>query len=321
MGVVTDFVNQTKSLVMDAVASNFSLVATSIRPLFIAAFLLYCVIIAWTILYSNKEMIAGEVLKNIMIFGLIGAFVWCAPYYQQWVVPFVMDSGSEISMKLTGNASAATGIDAMWTQLATTMDAFKKGSIDSLGWDIGPLVTSYMIYTIGYAGGAILVTYTTIFLCIATFMTGILLSVGSVFICFAGFPATRNMFTTWCGHCLNYILLNVFYSISLSFIVNLITKYTQLNTDKLNLMDAVTLLMVVVICVAMVEQVAVLCSSLTGGVGINGLVPGASSLSRAAGLSKAAANMRDKATGAVGNGAKKAGSALINKFKNNIKGG
>lgn len=321
MGIVTDFVNQTKSLVMDAVANNFSLIATSIRPVFLAAFLLYCCIIAWGIIYSNREIIVGEVVKNIIIFTLIGAFVWTAPYYQQWVVPFVMDSGSEISMKLTGNANAASGMDAMWGQLATTMEAFRSQAADSLGWDIGPLILVYLIYGIGYAGGAILVTYTTIFLCIATFMTGILLSIGSVFICFAGFPATREMFTKWCGHCLNYILLNVFYSISLSFVMNLIEKYTQLNPDSINFMDAITLLLVVIICVAMVEQVAVLCSSLTGGVGINGLVPGANSLARAAGLSKAAASMRDKAPGAINGAVRKGSSAIMNKLKNNVKGG
>ena len=41
MGVVSDFVLQTKTLVMDAVASNFSIVAITIRPIFAAAFLLY----------------------------------------------------------------------------------------------------------------------------------------------------------------------------------------------------------------------------------------------------------------------------------------
>lgn len=321
MGVVTDFVNQTKSLVMDAVASNFSLVATSVRPLFIAAFLLYCVVIAWNILYANKEMIAGEVVKNIMVFGLIGAFVWTTPYYQQWVVPFVMDSGNEIAMKLNGNVGAASGMDAMWTQLVTTMDTFKKGAIDAIGWDIGPLVGVYLIYIIGYIGGAILITYTTIFLCISTFMTGILLSVGSIFICFAGFPATRSMFTTWCGHCLNYIMLNVFYAVSLSFVVKLMSKYSQLDPINVSFTDVVTLLIVVIICIGMVEQVAVLCSSLTGGVGINGLVPNTGSLARAAGLSKAAAGMRDKTPAAIGGAAKRAGAALANKFKNNVKGG
>ncbi|MBA0219792.1 type IV secretion system protein [Pectobacterium brasiliense] len=321
MGIVSDFVAQTKSLVMDAVASNFSLIATSIRPVFIAAFLLYCVVIAWMILYSNREIIIGEVIKNIIVFSLIGAFVWSAPYYQQWVVPFIMDSGSEISMIVTGNASAASGIDAMWERLITTMETFQRNATDSLGWDIGPLVSVYLIYIIGYAGGAILVTYTTIFLCISTFMTGILLSIGSVFICFSGFSATRGMFTTWCGHCLNYILLNVFYAITLSFVAVLIEKYTQLDPESISIMDSLTLLLVVVICVAMVEQVAVLCSSLTGGVGINGLVPGANSLARATGLSKAAASMRDKVSGGVAGGFKKGGMALLSKFKNNVKGG
>lgn len=321
MRLASDFVNQTKLLVMDAVANNFSVIAVSIRPVFAAGFLLYCCVIAWMIIYSNREIIVNEVIKNIFVFTLIGAFIWTAPYYQQWVVPFVMDSGSEISAKLMGGGNAALSVDETWTKLATSMEDFKTRSIDTLGWDIGPLFATYLIYGIGYAGGAILVAYTTFFLCVATFMTGILLSVGSVFICFAGFPATREMFSKWCGNCLNYILLNVFYSISFTFVLGLIGKYTALDPSSVNFMDAVTLLLVVVICVGMVEQVAVLCSSLTGGVGINGLVPGVGSLARAAGLSKAAASMRDKTPGAAGGAIKRGGAALLNKFRNNVKGG
>lgn len=320
MGVVSDFVLQTKELVMDAVANNFSIIATSIRPLFAAAFLLYCCVIAWQIIYNNKEIIVNEVIKNVIVFTLIGAFVWSAPYYQQWVVPFVMDSGTEIAIKLTGT-NAATGMDAMWDQLVASLETFKSDGIDALGWDFGPIITIYAIYWIGYLGGAILIIYTSIFLCIATFMTGILLSIGSIFICFAGFPSTREMFTKWCGNCLNYILLNIFYAISLSFVVKLIDKYTQLNTNEITFSSVTTLLIVVIICIAMVEQVAVLCSALTGGVGINGLVPGGGSLARAAGLSKAAASMRDKAPGAAKAGLQKGAAALANKFKNNVRGG
>ncbi|EAP9626452.1 type IV secretion system protein [Salmonella enterica] len=320
MGIVSDFVTQTKALVMDAVAANFSIIATTIRPLFAAAFLLYCCVIAWQIMYNNREIIVNEVIKNLIVFSLIGAFVWTAPYYQQWVVPFVMDSGSEISTKLTG-VDAATSMDAMWDKLVTSMDTFETNATDTLGWDIGPLFKVYAIYGIGYVGGAILITYTSIFLCIATFMTGILLSIGSVFICFAGFPATREMFTKWCGHCLNYILLNVFYSISLSFVVTMIDKYSKLDPANISFASITTLLIVIIICIGMVEQVAVLCSSLTGGVGINGLVPGGSSLARAAGLSKAAAAMRDKTPGAAKAAVQKGAAAIANKFKNNVKGG
>lgn len=321
MGIASDFVTQTKDLVMSAVANNFTAIAGSIRPVVFAAFLLYCVVIAWMIIYSNREIIVNEVIKNVIVFSLIGAFVWSAGYYQQWVVPFVMNSGSEIAEKVSGGGSVASGVDATWEQLATTMENFKQSAIDSLGWDIGPLFSAYCIYIIGYAGGAILLTYTTIFLCVSTFMTGILLSVGSIFICFAGFPVTRSMFTSWCGHCLNYILLNVFYSIAFTFVLELIKKYTELDPISISFMDVVSLLLAVIICVAMVEMIAVLCSSLTGGVGINGLVPGVGSLAKAAGLSKAASSMRDKAAGKVGGAIKQGGSALMNKFKNNVKGG
>ncbi|TNV16105.1 type IV secretion system protein [Buttiauxella sp. B2] len=321
MGIASDFVSQTKALVTSAVANNFTVVAETIRPLYVAAFLFYCVLIAWMIIYSNREIIVNEVIKNIIVFSLIGAFVWSAGYYQQWVVPFVMDSGSEIAAKVSGNGNVAAGVDATWEQLATTMENFKQSAIDSLGWDIGPLLSAYFIYIIGYAGGAILITYTTIFLCVSTFMTGILLSVGSIFICFAGFPATRSMFTSWCGHCLNYILLNVFYSISFTYVLELIKKYTELDPISISFMDAASLLLAVIICVAMVEMIAVLCSSLTGGIGINGLVPGVGSLAKAAGLSKAAAAMRDKAPGAIGGAMKRGGAALANKFRNNVKGG
>ncbi|EGH9360837.1 type IV secretion system protein [Salmonella enterica] len=317
MGIASDFLNQTKDLVMSAVANNFTIVANSIKPLMIASFLLYCVFIAWMILYNNREVIVGEVLKNLIVFSLIGAFVWNAGYYQQWIVPFVMDSGQEIAAKISGTGNVATNVDDTFQRLSESMENFKQSSVESLGWDPGPIILVYIIYLIGYIGGSLLLLYTTIYLCVSTFMTGILLSVGAIFICFSGFAVTRSMFTSWCGHCLNYILLNVFYAIAFTFVLTLIQKYTAVDPLTLSFWDVVQLLLAVVICLSMVEMISVLCSSLTGGVGINGLVPGVGSLAKMTGIPKALGSLGKKLGGAMKNG----GAALMNAFKNNIKGG
>lgn len=95
-----------------------------------------------------------------------------------------------------------------------------------------------------------------------------------IYMLFFFFPTTRSMFTSWCGSCLNYILLNVFYTISFGFVVTLIEK-NMVKDGNVTIMMVVTLLLVILISVFLIEQIGTLCSTLTGGVGINGLTSAA----------------------------------------------
>lgn len=278
MNLTTTIMSNIDTLLNQGVASNAAKIAQVISPVFIAAIGLYVAIKIFQISFSpNSDVIMKEVIVTIVQLSAVSAFTYSAPYYSQYVIPFVMHSGQDLSNAITGNSDAANSIDSTWKMIATTMDAYWKTvrqSTDLL--DIGSWVSAYAIYIIGYAGGFILMLYSTMFLCVAQFAVGILLSAGIIFICFSVFQSTRSMFSAWCGCCLNYIILNLFFTISLSFVTSFIGSITsKLTPDELGLFTVLTILAVVLICVFLIEQIGTMCSTLTGGVGINGLTAAA----------------------------------------------
>lgn len=322
--IVSELLTGVKNVVASTISGNISAIAGVISPLFFAAIGVYVCYKAYEIIYSQRDVFMQEISKVIMSFALVGVFTYSGDYYTRYVVVFVLESGADLANAITGNPDVASSVDGLWSELVINLDLFWANSVEELSFsDIGAWFKTGMIYMIGFIGGAVLVLYSALFLCVSTFMVGILLSVGIIFICFALFPATRGMFTAWCGHCLNYILLNLFYTIAFGFVLQTIKKYGSIDPDTVNMMDVATLALVIGISVFLIEQIGTLCSSLTGGVGINGLTP---AMGGAMGAAYKASGMRALLGGGRGmanNMANKVGSAIMNKAfsKGTIKGG
>lgn len=287
MNIVSTFIETINNVVKNNVASNSAAIASEVSPVFAAAIGLYIVYIMYEILYTQHRPIIGEVFKNIAMLAVVGAFTYNADYYFRYVIPFVMNSSDELSAAITGTSNVANTVDNLWETLSNTMEQFWNEASGQLGMtDFGLWIKVGLMYGIGYIGGGVLVFYTAIFICISKFMIGMVLSVGIVFICFSPFKSTRGMFTSWCGACLNYILLGVFYTIAFGFVLSLIEKTITFDASNVSLASLLTLLLFVVISVYLIEQIGTLCSSLTGGVGINGLTSAANGLvGRAASMS------------------------------------
>ncbi|EMW8476359.1 type IV secretion system protein [Salmonella enterica] len=325
MNIVSEFVTTVTNIVQSGAASNAAKLANAISPVFFAAIGVYIIFIAYEIIYAQKDVIMSEVTKTVMAFTVVGAFTYSAPYYSQYVIPFVMHSGQDISTAVSGSSDVATSVDASWNKLSDTMEAFWAEATGQLGMtDFGLWIKAALIYGVGYAGGFALIFYTTVFLCVSIFMVGLVLSVGILFICFSVFPSTRSMFTAWCGSCLNYILLNVFYTVSFGFVMSLIEKYTQVDAATLTFMNVIMLLAVVLISVYLIEQIGTLCSTLTGGVGINGLTAAANGMTGKLAAATGLRSFGNAGRGLVGSVAKKLASKTLGatgRLGKNILGG
>lgn len=321
MNIVSTFVSNVTSLVESGVADNAAKIAQAISPVFIAAIGVYVAIKIFQISFSpNSDVIMKEIIVTVVQLSAVSAFTYSAPYYSQYVIPFVMHSGQDISNALTGNSDTANSVDNLWQALSTTMDSFLDIRTAQLSWDdFGKYILVYIIYLSGYLCGIILIYYTTIFLTVSTFMVGILLSVGIMFICFSVFSTTRNMFTAWCGSCLNYILLNVFYTISFSFVIDLIKGNAISDPDSISIILVIQLLLITSISVFLIEQIGTLCSSLTGGVGINGLTAAASGIGgKTLGVAAKASGLRAFMGGfgsKMGNPARQAGRNVASRIQ------
>lgn len=312
MGFISTFVKTVTDIVESGVANNASALAKAVSPLIFACVALYLVFLAYKYVVTNRdgEMLT-EALKTITALTIVGVFTYSSDYYSTYVIPFVLKSGQEISAAMLGVQDTPSSVDAMWVTISGTMEAFLNDTLPQMGtWDIAEKFFVYAIYGIGYVGGLILVYYATIFICISTFMIGIALSAGVLFISFSLFPSTRGMFSAWCGSCLNYILLNVFYTISFSFLISFIETKIPKSAADMSISTVSMLLLTIVISIYLIEQIGTLCSTLTGGVGINGLVSAANGFGGGiAGGLASASGMRAFAGGFSGRMARPAAAA------------
>jgi len=328
VNIVTEFLTFIKQVVQSAIGGNISAITHAISPVFFAAIGLYVCWIAYQIIYAQRDVIMNEVTKTIMSFAVVGVFTYSGNYYMTYVVPFVMEAGGELSSAITGAGDTANTVDAISEGLFISLEQYWRLATENLGWDdFGGWAAAAAIYLIGLGGGLALIYYTGVFLCLSTLMVGILLSVGVIFISFAVFPSTRSMFTAWCGHCLNYILLNVMYTISFGFLMAMLQRFTVIDPVKVSIVDVISMVAVIAIALALIEQVGTLCSSLTGGVGLNGMAAASGTagfLARASGMKALAGGMKKGLGGWAGNKAQKAIQSAKSQFgqgKGQIRGG
>lgn len=322
--IVTKMFTELDNLISEQVTSNFQTLMQIIFPVWVAGVLLFIVYVAWEIQYGNKEIIVLEVVKHIMTLSLVSVFMGAGGAYLTYIVPFVQHGGQEIASALVGGEGGNVGnqidgmIDKIFTIINTNADrANDEGGLSNLGIYLSVWIGNLILLV----GGGLFVLYCAAYLIVAMMMTGILLSLGGVFIAFAAFSPTRQMFTAWVGSCFNYLFLNVGYAILFTILIKYVNDFANDNAqNEEKFLGIVSLVLVFSIGVFLLQQVATLMSLLTGGVGINGLVgavTGAAAKSLSVGakggsrLAGGAANLgakaRDRAWAGITNGLGKGG--------------
>ncbi|HDP0374140.1 TPA: type IV secretion system protein [Salmonella enterica subsp. enterica serovar Concord] len=309
--LVTNIFNDLTQVIESQIGSSVSAITTAIAPVMVAALLVYVVFIAYKIMYTNNEVFMSEVIKNVMTLALVSAFTVSTPYYIEYVVPFVTGAGDQISSAITGSPASATALDAMINNVQTSINKMLDDMHFSIfDMDLAMLFRTGFAIGLTYIGSFVFIFYAAAYLLVAKFMVGLLLSVGTIFICFAFYPTTRGFFTSWCGQCLNYIFLNVMLTLTLGILNAFITS--KFDLADMGVQSSFQIIIVFFISVFVVQQIGVLVSSLTGGMGINGLTGATNSL-----MGKGAGGIQRLAQGA-----KAKGSSIVSTFlKSGIKGG
>lgn len=332
MQIYKDFSDFLDKTIAEQVIANFDTLYGYIFPMWSTLVVIYFVIEAWAIIYGHKEMLINELVQKLLIISVVTVFMGASSIYGTEVVPFVMKSGEQIAAGLTGS-EGGNSIDAIINEITALGGKIKDDYTNSsVGGMIAGAITFLIKLILVSVMGGIFVIYAAAYLLMAKVMVGILLSLGGIFIAFAVFPATRQMFTAWVGSCLNYIFLNIGYAILFSIMLKYITDYMAEHNAEIigNLWSTFSIAMVFGIGIFLLQQVATLMSILTGGVGINGLVGAVNGFAKTAaqvtGLSKAAsvgAGLAGKGASMAGRGAMNMASSglrsLMNKGK--VKGG
>lgn len=307
------------------VSTNFESLYSVVFPLWSVGIVLYYVIVAWEVIYGDKQIVINEFITKFMVLAVISAFLGASAVYTSNVVPFVMNSGQEIASKIVSGDGQSTGalIDEMLGKIIT-IGQKAYDDIGNAGWSdkFGYVLVFALKFLVLTAAGGAFIVYSAAYLIMAMVMVGILLSLGGIFIMFAAFPSTRQMFTSWVGSCLNYIFLNISYAILFSLMIKYMDKFIAQNdlTGNSALWNVLIVGLSFAVGCFLLQQVAVLVSQLTGGVGINGLVGSVNGFAKQAfNGSKLAGRGAGKVAGKVGNLAAKARDKAWN-FGGNIKG-
>lgn len=264
--IVNAFSSQTATM-----ATNF---ANKVQPLYVACVGLYVV---WVIYKINNQggVILTDIMNQVALIVLVGAFSFGGSYYTDSIIPFVQNSGDELA-KAIGGKGTSNSVDTIDTIVKAFDNAllpyYKEweeiGILDKLnstlriGLSIIILEACKLIFSIAVAVNLIL----------AKIMVNLLLTVGILFVGFALFPSTRNMFQSFTGLCFNYILLNALYSAA----VIMVCKFLESRLGGVNgaPVDYVSILVGTLIIVFALNQIPTLVSSLTGGVGISPFTAG-----------------------------------------------
>ncbi|WGM13868.1 type IV secretion system protein (plasmid) [Arsenophonus nasoniae] len=331
MEIYKDVSEALSKLITEQVATNFDTLYGYIFPIWSTLVVIYLVIEAWAIIYGQKEMLISEFIQHLLVISVVTVFMGASSMYVTEIVPFVMKSGEQIAAGLTGS-EGGNSIDAMINQIINLGELIQSDYADKSGFSISGTLIFAVKMILLMASGGLFVLYAASYLIMAKMMVGILLSLGGIFIAFAVFPATRQMFTAWVGSCFNYIFLNIGYAILFSIMIKYLNEYIGKNTIEIqsNVWEVFSIALVFGIGIFLLQQVATLMSILTGGVGINGLVGAvngfAKTAAQATGLSKAAnvgAGLAGKGASMAGRGAMNMASSglrsLMNKGK--VKGG
>lgn len=319
MSFIGDIYDEMVTKFQEPIARNAEAIGSAIQPLVMSCFLLYVLFLVYK-LHTKKDFMIEEIINAMVLFTIVGVFTYGGRYYYDYIIPFVQNSGDQIASSLTSqgvvSGTSVSAVDTVYNLFEGPQKVLRE-RLDNIGitetyigvWaELAPsrfaLWVSQTIFTL----------FIAINLLIAKVMVTLLLSVGVIFFCFAAFPATRQLFSSFTGLALNYILLNVMYSLAAKIAATVITSTVVKGTAEDMIGGAGTILVSVIIITLVINQIPTLVSSLTGGVGISPFTISGN------GFTKAGAGLR-KATGTVANktaaATKNVASKTWNKFRGN----
>lgn len=291
------------NIVTRNIGSMVGVFTSTITPLIGACVILYAIYLAYQSLYDQQNLVVMESMKFIGSLAAVTFIALNTEWYLANIVPAVLGSGDQIAQALLGSASGggAGSLQAMYdNMIATYNDIWDKISIDAFSpksWLAAIQEISFLI--LNFIGCVPFLAVSTAYLLVAKVMVGFLLIIGPLFIMMAFFPSTRSFFQAWTGQCFNYTLLSIMYPLAFT----IFTQVLQATIFESNL-NISTFVMSAIIYFALIllsVQIPTFCSTLSGGIGINGLVGGAMG-----------------ATGGLMNGFKGAGKGAAGAFKGGI---
>ena len=265
----TDIFRFMTEMVEKGVSENIVAISIPLSNVMLAALFLYSVYLCYSWLMSHNVEMLKEGLKVFFLLGVVTSFAIKTDYYISNIVPIVLNLGDELGAIVTKSSATSAGasLDTFSTTIITTVSKIWKNA-SGIEASLLALLSVTLILL-----GAIPFALTILgILIMAKVMVALLLSVGTIFISFALFPQTRSWFQQWLNMCWNYSLITMLFPMALAILMKAIDNFVF--KDGVLMTDLGTTFKLSVIMLAfnvIAVQIPVLASSLSGGIGINGM--------------------------------------------------
>ncbi|WP_281546232.1 type IV secretion system protein [Grimontia sp. SpTr1] len=310
--------NFVTSITTDFIGSHIGTFASMVSPLIGGCVVLYAMLIAYRSLYDTSKLNVEEALSFGVSLGFCAAIAFSTNWFMSSIVPGVLGAGDEIAQALLGAGQSGGSVlqemfDKTILQVEKLWEHVSFGVSDS--WSTSILMIFLIVMIL--AGSIPFLAISTAFLLVAKVMVSFLLVMAPLFIMFAFFPSTRDMFKSWTAQCMNYILLTIIFPLAFNFYGATI-DYVVSSPDKISIVSVIFTCILFGTFILISLQIPPFCAALTGGVAINGLT----------GRIGAGMGMIKGSLAKSGNFGKVAGSKLSNvaghiadRFRNGVKPG
>ncbi len=247
---------------------------TVVKPLMASLVVLYAIYLAYKALFDAQNMVVMESLNFLGSLALATTVAFSIPWYMGHIVPTVLNSGDGIVNVLLNPPAGTTAgtLQIMSNKIGIQLDVLYDSidmSITSAS-SIGHGIMTYVQIAFLYIASIPFLAICTAYLVVAKIMVSFLLIIGPLFIMFAFFPSTREFFKAWTSQVVNYLLLSILFPIAFTMFGAILDATVFSGNVNSSTVFASLILFFVLSFVAI--QIPTLASSLSGGIGINGLV-------------------------------------------------
>ena len=303
-------------VINDLVVDSISSVIVSITPLLHTTmgvfFGLYSVWLASKWIFDKADFPLLDGIKTLGLLSIVTFFAFSSGAYVNDIVPIVLEAGDDLAALVTSSQNTPEALDALITTIYKAIwQIWDEADLD---WFSGTIFLSFFNIALILIGAIPFIITSFGILLTAKVMVALLLSTGTIYICFAFFQQTRHWFQQWINMCLNYTLIAFLFPVAFNMQMLALDKfiYTDGQLD-ISYSAAFKLMIILLAFLAISVQIPVMASSLSGGVGINGMSGSFSSM--AGGLKSILSPLKSPAIMA-GKGAGKLGGKAVEAYKN-----
>lgn len=308
------------TLVLSTITNVITAISPLLKTTMFSMFGLYAVYLSGQWMFNRSEFPLMEGMKILGLLSIVTFFAFNTSAYINNIVPIVLGSGDELAGLISGTSNTAQSLDKFITVIVKTiLEIWDNTDLD---WFSGNVLVSLLNIVIFMIGSVPFVITSFGILLTAKIMVALLLCTGTLYICFALFKPTRHWFQQWLNLCLNYALIAFLFPIAFSFMIMMVEKFVYVNgTLQVDIGSAFKVLIILGAFLAISVQIPVLASSLSGGVGINGMSGSFGAMSNAVKGALGYGKSAGKGAVSVGKGAVSVHKAIQRRRGNNIKAG